>query len=295
MEISIIIPNLHSPIIDQTIQSILDQKTQYTYEIIIVGQDKYKLINQFINEKVQFFETVKPTPPGIARNIGVENSSGSYIFFIDSDCVASPHWVDLHMELHKQHQNPIVVGGGVAFSSDRYLELTDNIATFHENMVHIKQQKKELLPSLNLSLPKNLWHQIGGFDPYYPYPAGEDAEFTTRIFLNCNCLYFIPQAFVFHKPNRQKFKDIFIHAFRFGMFSIKGNKKYQKQLKIPLLLKNKTLSIIFSPILSFYVIWKIMCYERLPIKYWHTLPLIFILKIIWCFGFAYAPNNSSRI
>ncbi len=37
LDCSIIIPNLHSPVIDRTIQSILSQETDRSFEIIVVG------------------------------------------------------------------------------------------------------------------------------------------------------------------------------------------------------------------------------------------------------------------
>jgi len=294
MDISIIIPNLHSPIIDQTIQSILDQKTQYTYEIIIVGQDKFNFKKIFFQENVQFFETEKPTPPGIARNLGVSHSKGNFIFFIDSDCIAGGKWIDLHMNLHEKSQKLILIGGGVTFDSSNYLELVDNVATFHENMVHVQEGTKELLPSLNMSLSRDLWDETGGFNPKYPFPSGEDSEFSSKLFLKYNCLWFEPQAYIVHKPNRQKIKDITIHAYRFGKYSIKGNKEYQKDLHIPILLRNKWLTLVFSPFLSLYVILKMIFFEKLPIKYWHTLPMIFLIKIIWCFGFASSLFESTE-
>jgi len=35
----------------------------------------------------------KPEGPGPSRNLGVANAAGEFIAFMDSDCVASPHWL----------------------------------------------------------------------------------------------------------------------------------------------------------------------------------------------------------
>jgi len=282
MDMSIIIPNLHSLIVDQTIRSILNQKSHYSFEIIIVGQDKYNKICDFIQEKVQFIETDKPTPPGIARNIGVQNSKGSFIFFIDSDCVASPHWIDSHMELHGQHQKPIVVGGGVAFSKKSFLELTDNISTFHEYMLHIKTSEKTQLPTLNMSLSKALWDTTNGFNQDL---VGEDAEFTTKLHLRRVKLLFSAKPYITHKPNRNNLIHLFVRAYNFGKFSIKGKKEFKKKLGVPYLLQNKIFTLLFSPFISGFLVIKMVFFEKLPLGYWHTIPLIFILKIIWCFGY----------
>ena len=121
-----------------------------------------------------------PTPPGIARNIGVANSVGNYIFFIDADCIATKAWLQEHMIIHGSYDEPVVIGGSVSFPSINYLTLVDNISTFHEYMEHIPACNKEQLPSLNMSLSRKVWENSGGLNPEYPFPAGEDAEFTTK-------------------------------------------------------------------------------------------------------------------
>jgi glycosyltransferase involved in cell wall biosynthesis len=291
MDLSIIIPNLHSSIIDQTIQSLLDQKTDYSFEIIIIGQDKFNLTGNFISEDIFFLETEIPTPPGIARNIGASHSKGDFLFFIDADCIASQYWIDTHMSLHQKSQEPILIGGGVTFGSSNYLELVDNVSTFHENMRHIKAGKKNILPTLNMSLSRNLWGKTNGFNAN---PSGEDAEFTTKLFLLYDCLWFEPEAFIYHKHNRQSLSQIIKHSYRFGKYSIKGNKNFQEDLHIPIMLRNKWLTIFLSPFMSLYVIFKMLFIEKLPIKYWHTIPLIFFVKIVWCFGLAHSMVRSSK-
>jgi len=291
MDISIVIPNLHSPIIDQTIQSLLDQETDYSFEIIIVGQDKFNITKKFLKENVFFFETEKPTPPGIARNFGVSQSKGNFIFFIDADCIASQNWIETHMSLHQQSQKPILIGGGVTFGFTNYLELVDNVSTFHENMRHIKAGKKNILPSLNMSLSRNLWDKTNGFNAN---PSGEDAELTSFLSLRKYSLLFEPAAFIVHKHNRKNFLDLVKHSYRFGKFSIKGNKDFQEDLHISIVLRNKWLTIFLSPLMSTYIILKMLFIERLPIKYWHTIPLIFFLKIVWCFGLAHSMVRTSN-
>ena len=293
-ELSIIIPNLHSPIIDQTIESLLQQKINYSFEIIVVGQDKFRLVDKYENSRIKHIKTASPTPPGIARNIGVANSVGNYIFFIDADCIASQDWLQEHMKVHEHYNDPVVVGGSVSFPSINYLTLVDNISTFHEYMEHIPAGNKEQLPSLNMSLSRQVWEKFGGLNPDFLFPAGEDAEFTTKIYISKLPLLFEPKANVQHLPERNQITDLVIHSFQFGYYSIKGNTKYRTELKVPFILKSDILSILFSPILAGYVIIKILFKEKLPIRFWKTLPVVFLLKITWCLGIAKKINNQKK-
>ena len=285
VDCSIIIPNLHSPIIDRTIQSILNQETDHTYEIIVVGMDKFGLVEKFGNN-VHFHRTNKPTPPAIARNMGARVSKGERIFFIDADCIADPLWIDNHFRAQRQFDNPVIIGGGVSFASKPFLTLTDNVSTFHEYMVHNPPGEKSLLPSLNLSIPRNIWDSLQGFDETYPHASGEDSELAMRAIELQYKLFFEPKAEVVHQPQRSTIKNIVDHAFRFGEFSIKGNREFWNKQFIPFPLRHWTLALLFSPIIALYVILKIVFIEKLPLKYWMTLPFVYFYKICWVFGYA---------
>jgi hypothetical protein len=75
------------------------------------------------------------------------------------------------------------------------------------------------------------------------------------------------------------------HAFRFGEFSVKGRKDYWDTQFVPFLLKHWLLALISSPIISLAVVLKMVLVEKLPIKYWVTLPFVFIYKMCWMFGY----------
>ena len=285
IDCSIIIPNLHSPIIDRTIRSILAQETDRRYEIIVVGMDKFGLVEQFGNITL-FFQTEKPTPPAISRNIGVRLSKGERIFFIDADCIADRNWIENHFRTQEDFNIPIIVGGGVSFASKPFLTLTDNVSTFHEYMVHNKPGEKSLLPSLNLSMTRIIWDTLQGFDENFPYASGEDSDFAMRAINHGYKLLFEPKAEIVHRPQRSNLKIIIEHAIRFGEFSIKGNKKYWDNQFIPLPLRHWILALLLSPLIALFVILKMVFIEKTPLKYWVTLPFVYIYKIYWVVGYA---------
>ena len=271
--------------IDETINSILSQNTNLTLEIIIVGMDKHGLIKSY-SEQVICLETEMPTPPAIARNLGVSKSSGNILFFIDADCIAPTNWIENHIKVHQRYEQPVVVGGSVAFPNSHYLTLSDNISTFHEFMTHIPPGEKDYLPSLNISMPRSVWDLTGGFNPDFLFPSGEDTDLTLRIKLEEIPVLFEPAAAVTHLPNRQTMASLLKHAYRFGYCSVKSNPVYWQILNVPFPLKHWELTILSSPILAAYIILKITFSEKLPIRYWHTIPVIYLLKIAWCFGYA---------
>jgi glycosyltransferase involved in cell wall biosynthesis len=282
VKISIIIPNLHSPIVDKTIESVLAQKTDLSYEVLVVGMDKWGLVDRF-SEKIHFIKSEQPIPPGAARNLGVVSATGEYIFFIDSDCIASPEWIEMHFALHQETDQPIIVGGGVDFPSKNYFTLADNISWFHEFMVHIQAGAKIILPSLNLSLSRTIWNMVGGFNHN---PAGEDTDFSLRALSQGVALVFSTKPLVVHLPSRRKLRDLFQHAYVFGLYSSKANRSYWHILNVPFPLRNSYLTILLSPLLAIGVVYTILFREKLPLRYWHTLPVVYLIKLVWCFGYA---------
>ncbi len=288
-QISIIIPNLNSPIIDKVITSLLNQKSyEKKIEIIIVGQDKYNLIPN--HDKVNFIDTKKVTAPSLARNIGVEMSKGELILFLDADCIASPDLLFQHIRGHQIHENSII-GGSVSFPNNNYWTLCDNISTFHEYLSYLPSTRKQILPSLNLSIKKAHWLEIGGFDTNFLHAAGEDAEFAFRAGkLSINIIFF-PAAVVEHLPNRVTFNSILKHAYNFGKYSIKIDPRNKKGFN-SIFFKNGLLLRFFSPFFAFAIINKMIFIEKLPLKYWFTIPFVFLTKITWCFGAAEGINRN---
>lgn len=280
--ISVIIPNLNSVIIDKVINSILTQKTELTFEIIVVGQDNPKLIPE--NSKVQRIITQSVTPPGIARNLGVEVSSGSLLVFLDADCIANPDLLDAHWEAHfseKTRELSRIVGGSVLFPNRGYLQLCDNVATFHAYMPHLPEGPRRVLPTLNFSIAKADWDYLGGFDESFPFAAGEDADLVKRATNSGMRAVFTPIPKVLHQHDRQDLRSLLKHAWRFGRYTLLFRKFREKFGLI-----FRLLLFLGSPAIALAIVGKILIKSRLPIRYWHTIPIVFLAKLAWCFGLA---------
>lgn len=93
--------------------------------------------------------------PAAARNIGIENSKGSFIFFIDSDDFIEKNALDLLIENYNQHKAEIIVGDfnkikngivekkhDVSFSSNKLLTKQDII---DYSRCYLKKPNKYLL------------------------------------------------------------------------------------------------------------------------------------------------------
>lgn len=91
--ISVIIPTYNRPkMLNRALNSVINQKYDNMEILIIDDSNKkeekiknQKLIEKINNEKIIYLQTAGSEGGGKARNIGIENSKGKYIAFLDDD------------------------------------------------------------------------------------------------------------------------------------------------------------------------------------------------------------------
>ena len=100
MKVSVVIPTYNSEkYLDECLKSVINQ-TFKDYEIIIVDNNSQdstvEKINGYIEKypKISLIRLDENLKQGIARNIGVQNSIGEYIMFVDSDDKVSPEFIN---------------------------------------------------------------------------------------------------------------------------------------------------------------------------------------------------------
>lgn len=285
LRVSIVIPNLHSPIIDRTLQSIHRQ----TYdgeqvEVIVVGRDRYGLVRE--DTRVQFLDTGRPVSPAVARNLGLAHATGEIVVFLDADCVAAEDWLANLVSAYREGPYRTVVGGAVAFEADNYWTLCDNISSFYPFLPSQRPDQRGHLPSLNFSARREVLETVDGFDERYPRPAGEDTELSFRLRQAGHRLYFEPRAVVHHHPARSSFGALLRHARDFGRYTPRIRPEYADAIGWPAILRRPAAILALSPLLAAGVTARIFVTSPELRRYWYTAPAIFLAKLAWCVGAA---------
>ncbi len=230
IEVSVVIPSYNAErFIEKCLDSLYLQKQNFTYEIIVVDSSSDSTPNIILQKfpQVRLIHLDQQTYPGTARNIGVEQSRGEIIAFLDSDCVAQQGWLSKAVEeVRKGH---LIVGGGIKNNNPHsMISRADFILTFNEFVVGKPSGKLAFIPTCNFVCTKKVFQEIGGFDPRFS--VGEDTLFCYRAAQRYE-LYFCSEAAVAH-TNREKFKAFWRHHYNFGKHSAVLRKKIDLPGKI---------------------------------------------------------------
>lgn len=289
IRISVVIPTLNAPTINQTLRALQRQTFDLTHvEVLVVGLDEPGLIQT--NSLVHFIPTDGPKSPAINRNIGTKRARGDIICYLDADCVPFPDWLDVLAAKFDDPTND-VVGGGVVFDDANYWSFCDNLSWFYQFHVDAPAGERRHLPSLNLSVRRNVIETVGLFDDRYPHPAGEDTEWTQRIRSHGYRLYFEPQAIVRHCARRSTLRLLWKHGYNFGRYSPKIDRHVGRDIGeewARFLPNTWWLMLLTSPFLASMATARVVAMHHRLSGIWSAIPGLWLSKMAWCCGASHA-------
>jgi GT2 family glycosyltransferase len=289
---SVIIPSLHSPIIDRVVDSLRSQ-TCPPLEIIVVGMDgPGKLAGR---TDLCFVDTGRPISPAAARNSGAKLARGDIYCFIDADCLAAPDWIERMVARHEQGAQ--VVGGGVTLPRSGYWTLCDNLAVLADFMESSTPGPRPHLPSLNFSIRRALFESIGGFDERFNRLAGEDTDLSFRLRRQGHTLLFEPRARITHCPPRNRVRQMWARFHLFGatypILQRKHGDLIGPSLRVALCQRWPWLAVLLSPFLA--LLDSLTFYKHNPalLRYWYALPGITLARLAWYIGMIFGADRFS--
>lgn len=225
-----------------------------------------------------------------ARNIGVKVSSGNYILFTDDDCIAAKNWIEgLSAALDRE---PIAAGALVSPVSN-YFKLCHNIAEFHAVMKGKKAGPVDFLAGANMGFRRSVLKELGGFNVRSKF--AEDMELVLRARMKGYRVFFVPEAVVMHDPDRSTFTSIVKYSANHASETILLRNKYRSILKTPMVLRSPSLILATAPLMALNVTASIYLRNLGLIKYFPTLPMVFALKLAWCWGASRGLRNQKNL
>lgn len=252
-------------------------------EIIVVGQ----CTPDQVIPPARFVPTSRPVSAAVARNFGARIASGDVLLFIDSDCIAHPYLVECHLAHHTRGQ--MVVGGSIAVEKDdAYWRLCDNLLSFTSFLNIMPSGERAYLPSLNLSIKRSLFIDVGGFDEQFGGAAGEDIDFSLRLREYGHRLFFASDAIVYHRPQRVNVDAVINHLRSFGRIQVILHQRHRQlgRSALPGRLRPWVwLLLSVAPLLSVTDVLRL--YYRYPQlrSFWQCLFGMTLGKSAWYWGY----------
>ncbi|KDN53978.1 glycosyltransferase family 2 protein [Flavobacterium seoulense] len=210
--VSIIVPVFNRDnYIKQTLESILEQ-TYTNWECIIVDDcsidDSVKVINSFVEKDVRFKLIIRSQErnkgASTCRNIGIENSKGDFIQFLDSDDLISKNKLEQQILMITDFNENIICtckwsrftkipNDSVNFESlDSYNDF-NNIPDFLKAL----SSSKGYFPIHSYLIKKSIIDKSGLWNEYLS--LNDDSEFLIRLLCNTDKIYFAKKANVYYR------------------------------------------------------------------------------------------------
>lgn len=282
--ISVVIPNLHSPVLDGVLQALRPQMEAWQGEIDVwvVGQDRYGFAQS--DRLATFLETDGPVLPARSRNLGAEKSRGELLIFLDADCLPQPGWLEALVAAYRRWPDAGAISGAMSPDAATFPLHCGQIASFHDHLDHNPRGARDLLASFSMLVPRRVWGSAGGMnEDFFP---GEDLDFSIRISQNGYALYFEPAAVVVHAPSRGSWGALWSHAVRAGDQSAQVRGIHDDWYRMPAWSRSSLAWRVLSPGIG--VVRAVQIYATKPWlwQYWRCLPWVILSKVAWCWGAA---------
>jgi GT2 family glycosyltransferase len=282
--LSIIVPDRNSTLIREILDALCCQVAGMSAQILVVGADEPGLVAE--DALVRFIPHPNSIGGASTRNAGMREAQGDIFLFLDHDCVPAPDWLTRHLHLHEQGES--VVGGAVTFAADNYLQLADNVSAFHDLLPFTPEGPRPYLSTSNLSVRRTVVERVGRMEARLT--RAEDLEWSARMRASGYRLYFEPRAVVHHDPPRRTMSTVWRHWTTDAHDTLDVRLRYARLLQTPRLAKHRWAFLWAWPAIALWATARTFSHPRTLRQYWHTLPLVYLTKLAWCWGaFAHFP------
>lgn len=235
--LSIIVPVYNRPQEVKELLLSIESQTSNLVEIIIVedGSSIPCLMEckNGIDRGILKYFFQENTGPGLARNHGANEAQGTYLLFLDSDCIIPQDFI-------KNLTNTLVSNtldcwGGPDAAHESFTTIQKAINYSMTSILTtggIRGSKKavdKFYPrSFNMGIRKDVFMKVGGFAHLR---FGEDLDLSMRILEAGFKTQLLNDQFVYHK-RRSTFKSFFKQVFNSGKARINLNLRHPGSLKI---------------------------------------------------------------
>jgi len=214
--VSVIIPCYKSrKFIDRSLGSVLEQ-TYHNFEVLIVdnssndGLEKY--VRELNDDRIQFFAVENEGVIGLSRNIGIDNASGDYVAFLDSDDSWESKKLEKVMEVMVANPSiDIVVHAQIEYrenGTQRIVRFGKINSPAYDSLLF---ERNRLTPSATL-IKKSVLEKCGGFSEKKEFISAEDYDLWLKAARMGTTFYYLDELLGgYHRHGEAVTKGLFKH------------------------------------------------------------------------------------
>lgn len=222
VNVSIILPAYNvSSTIEACLWSIARNSVQ-PREIIVVDDGSTDNTVDLVRRVGVSGVRVLPLPsnegPGAARNAGIQNAKGEFVFFLDADCVCAPKWIEAGLEIFRAEettQKVVGVVGSVHYHRDTK-SIRDKIPLnpfYNLNCTSPIRQRADYAAA-NIAYRKEVLQRLDGFNVSRFSRGREDTDLGFRA-ASLGKVVYCSQMQVVHVHKRWNWRDLRTNAPRY--------------------------------------------------------------------------------
>jgi len=207
---SVIIPTHNRfPVLKRVLQSLEAQAGSPPFEVIVCDDGSTDATpRELPGLRFSFPFTILSLPqggPAKARNAGVRRAEGAFIAFFGDDTTIKADCLSLHAAAHEARPGSTAILGQVVWARELHVtRFMRYIADYGLQFGYKIIPDPENVPfnffyTSNISLPRRLFQEAGGFDETFPFAAWEDIELAYRLQKDHGMrMVYEPRAVTFH-------------------------------------------------------------------------------------------------
>jgi glycosyltransferase involved in cell wall biosynthesis len=274
----VLIPTINETTLPEVVKAVQSQAP--SIEIHILGFGSAADVARA--HGVQFFDLTQRTNKSIAINKVMETIEKDWLIILDADAIPQPGWAD-HM-LREFENGRQIFSGSVDIRDGNLWMKVYNLSFFHEFLPEKSASNRKYLPAISLGYTRDFFRRNGQFSE--ELNRSEDFEWTLRAYQKKETPYFTPQPVIKHLPiNKNTFTSLIEYWFNSAHDNWTVRRQYRHLLRLPFFMDSPLFILLFSPLLA--VIPTIRIFSSSPkvfLKNIHLIPLVYLTKLVWCFG-----------